>query len=69
MQPALRGSITPELVIEKNGTVSRCSIAESTLNEPKLEARICNRLRLVNFGAVSGVTQTVIRYPIELLPG
>ncbi len=68
-KPSLRGNVTPELVIETNGTVSRCSMAESTLNEPMLEQRICSRLLLVNFGSVSGVTQTTVRYPIELLPG
>lgn len=68
-QPSLRGSITPELVIEQSGAVSSCSVVESTLNKPTLEQKICNRLRLVNFGAQPGVSQTTIRYPIELLPG
>ncbi|WP_404364136.1 AgmX/PglI C-terminal domain-containing protein [Marinobacter sp.] len=68
-QPSLRGRITPELVIEQSGAVSSCSVVESTLNEPSLEQKICNRLRLVNFGSQPGVTQTTIRYPIELLPG
>lgn len=67
-KPSLQGSITPELVIEPNGTVSSCSVVESTLNEPALESKICNRLRLVDFGARPGVDQTRIRYPIELLP-
>jgi len=66
-QPSLQGSITPELVIEPNGAVSSCSVVESTLNEPALESKICNRLRLVDFGARPGVDQTKIRYPIELL--
>ncbi len=68
-KPSLQGSITPELVIESNGSVSSCSVVESTLNEPGLEKKICNRLRLVDFGARPGVDQTRIRYPIELLPG
>ncbi|WP_372999546.1 AgmX/PglI C-terminal domain-containing protein [Marinobacter sp.] len=66
-KPSLQGSITPELVIEPNGAVSSCSVVESTLNEPSLESKICNRLRLVDFGARPGVDQTKIRYPIELL--
>ncbi|WP_341582152.1 AgmX/PglI C-terminal domain-containing protein [Marinobacter metalliresistant] len=66
-KPSLQGSITPELVIEPNGAVSSCSVVESTLNEPALESKICNRLRLVDFGARPGVDQTRIRYPIELL--
>ncbi|MHA7924272.1 MAG: AgmX/PglI C-terminal domain-containing protein [Marinobacter sp.] len=66
-KPSLQGSITPELVIEPDGAVSSCSVVESTLNEPALESKICNRLRLVDFGARPGVDQTKIRYPIELL--
>ncbi len=66
-KPSLQGSITPELVIEPSGAVSSCSVVESTLNEPALESKICNRLRLVDFGARPGVDQTKIRYPIELL--
>lgn len=68
-KPSLQGRITPELVIEPDGAVSACSVVESTLNEPALERKICNRLRLVNFGAKPGVERTTIRYPIELLPG
>ncbi|BES70434.1 hypothetical protein RE428_14520 [Marinobacter nanhaiticus D15-8W] len=68
-QPSLQGQITPELVIEASGAVSSCSVVESTLNEPDLEQKICNRLRLVNFGSKPGVEQTTIRYPIELLSG
>ncbi|MDX1802200.1 MAG: AgmX/PglI C-terminal domain-containing protein, partial [Marinobacter sp.] len=68
-RPSLRGSITPELVIEQSGEVSSCNVVESTLDEPRLEQKICNRLRLVNFGAQPGVSKTRIRYPIELLPG
>jgi hypothetical protein len=44
-------------------------VVESTLNEPALEKKICNRLRLVDFGARPGVDRTTIRYPIELLSG
>lgn len=68
-KPSLQGSMTPELVIEANGAVSSCSVVESTLNEPALEKKICNRLRLVDFGARPGVDRTTIRYPIELLSG
>lgn len=67
--PSLRGTVTPELVIEESGAVSSCKVVESTLDEPNLEERICARLMLVNFGEKSGAEQTTIRYPIELLPG
>lgn len=68
-KPSLQGVITPELVIEENGVVSSCEMAESTLNEPDLESKICNRLRLVNFGPKPGVDATTIRYSMDLLPG
>jgi hypothetical protein len=68
-KPSLQGVITPELVIEETGIVSSCNVVDSTLNEPDLEKKICNRLRLVNFGAKTGVDKKTIRYPIELLPG
>lgn len=68
-QPSLRGNVTPELVIEDSGLVSSCNVVSSTLDEPKLEQKICNRLRLVNFGSRQGVESMTIRYPIELLPG
>lgn len=68
-QPSLQGNLTPELVIEENGTVSSCNVVSSTVDEPKLEQKICNRLRLVNFGERPGVEPMTVRYPIELLPG
>lgn len=68
-QPSLQGNVTPELVIEENGAVSSCDVVSSTVDEPGLEQKICNRLRLVNFGARPGVETMTIRYPIELLPG
>jgi hypothetical protein len=68
-QPSLQGNITPELVIEESGAVSSCNVVVSTVDEPGLEQKICNRLRLVNFGERPGVGTMTIRYPIELLPG
>lgn len=68
-KPSLQGVLTAELVIEETGSVSSCAMVESTLNEPKLESKICNRLRLVNFGHKDGVEKQAFRYPIELLPG
>ena len=68
-QPSLQGNVTPELVIEESGAVSSCDVVSSTVEQPKLEQKICNRLRLVNFGERPGVEPMTIRYPIELLPG
>ncbi len=68
-KPSLQGAFTAQLVVEESGSVSSCTATESTLNEPKLESKICKRLRLVNFGHKPGVAQTTINYPIELFPG
>jgi outer membrane biosynthesis protein TonB len=68
-KPSLQGAFTAQLVVEPSGQVSSCSALESTLNEPKLESKICKRLRLVNFGHKPGVDKTTISYPIELFPG
>ncbi|KZY28506.1 hypothetical protein A3752_05445 [Oleiphilus sp. HI0081] len=68
-KPSLQGAFTAQLVVEPSGQVSSCSAVESTLNEPRLESKICKRLRLVNFGQKSGVDQATISYPIELFPG
>jgi hypothetical protein len=57
------------LIPLESGAVSRCDVVSSTVDEPKLEQKICNRLRLVNFGERPGVETMTIRYPIELLPG
>ena len=67
--PSLQGTVTPELVIEESGAVSSCKVVESSLGQPTLEAKICARLQLVNFGEKSGAGRSTIRYPIELLPG
>jgi hypothetical protein len=67
--PSLRGTVTPELVIEESGSVSSCQVVESSLDKPTLEAKICARLQLVNFGEKDGAGRSTIRYPIELLPG
>lgn len=68
-KPSLQGAFTAQLVVESSGQVSSCSALDSTLNEPRLESKICKRLRLVNFGHKPGVDQTTISYPIELFPG
>lgn len=68
-KPSLRGTVTPELLIEESGAVSGCTIVATTLNEPALEQRICTRLRLVDFGASPGSGTTRLRYPIELVSG
>ena len=67
-KPSLQGIFTAQLVIETSGQVSSCESAESTLNEPTLESKICKRLRLVNFGQKTGIEPVTFNYPIEFIP-
>lgn len=67
-KPSLQGVFTAQLVIETSGQVSSCESAESTLNAPKLESKICKRLRLVDFGQKAGVEPVTFNYPIEFIP-
>lgn len=67
MDPTLEGKVLLELVIEPDGSVSRCRVVSSELENPALEDRIANRVRLFNFGAAEVEARTV-RYPIDFLP-
>lgn len=68
-KPSLQGVMTPELVITADGRVDSCKIVSSTLNDSKLESKICKRIRLFDFAAIEGVENLTIQYSIELLPG
>lgn len=66
--PTLEGKVLLELVIEPDGTVSRCEVVSSELDNPELETRIATRVRLFNFGAADVATRK-LRFPIDFLPG
>ena len=65
--PTLSGKVLLELVIEPDGSVSRCDVIESELDRPGLEQNIANRVRLFNFGRADVESRTV-RFPIDFLP-
>jgi outer membrane biosynthesis protein TonB len=66
--PTLEGKLMLELVIEPDGSVSRCEVVSSELDNENLEKRIATRVRLFNFGEDDVETRTV-RFPIDFLPG
>lgn len=66
--PTLEGKVMLELVIEPDGSVSRCEVVSSELDNNNLEQRIATRVRLFNFGEDDVETRTV-RFPIDFLPG
>ncbi len=66
--PTLQGRITLKLVIEPDGSVSKCEVVESELQHSKLEQRIAMRVRLFNFGSAD-VEQRELTFPLDFLPG
>ena len=66
--PTLEGKVMLELVIEPDGSVSRCEVVSSELGNQSLEQRIAMRVRLFNFGQ-DDVEPRTVRFPIDFLPG
>ena len=65
--PTLEGKVRFRIVIEPNGSVSNVEVVSSDLNNPSLERKLANRIRLINFGA-KDVLQTTLEYDIDFLP-
>lgn len=51
--PSLQGRVNFRLVILPNGSVSKCTIELSELNNPELEKRLISRIKRINFGAMN----------------
>ncbi|MEP3167379.1 MAG: AgmX/PglI C-terminal domain-containing protein [Marinobacter sp.] len=66
--PTLEGKVMLELVIVPDGSVSRCEVVSSELDNDNLEQRIATRVRLFNFGQ-DDVEARTVRFPIDFLPG
>ncbi|WP_250658399.1 AgmX/PglI C-terminal domain-containing protein [Alkalimarinus coralli] len=62
--PSLEGKVVLKLIIEPNGSVSKCEIVSSDLESPSLERKIVSRVKLFNFGAMAVAAKT-ITYPID----
>ena len=65
--PNLKGKIVLEITISPGGKVTQVKVVSSELNDPKLESRLVNRIKLFSFGARK-VEQVIVTYPIEFLP-
>lgn len=65
--PALKGKIVLQITIAPSGKVTQIKMVSSALNDPKLESRLLNRIKLFDFGAQK-VEQIIVTYPIEFLP-
>jgi TonB family protein len=66
-KPDLQGKVVMELTITADGTVQRCEIISSELNDPELERKLAARVKLFRFEAKDVGTITVTK-PIEFFP-
>ena len=64
-QPDLKGKVTVSLTIAPNGSVSACTIVSSELGDPDLEAKIVQRIMLMNFGPKNVPPFTYPNYPLH----
>ena len=65
--PSLEGKLVLRLTIDPSGTVSFCEIVSSELNDPELERKLVQRVKLFRFEAkdVEAITTTK---PIDFFP-
>lgn len=66
--PKLQGSISLQITINSNGTVSACSIESSNIQSEEFLAEIIEDVRKFDFGEKPNVPLKVISYPIQFLP-
>jgi len=62
------GRVVVSLTIAADGSVSRCELVSSSFNSPELEAKIIQRVRMLNFGARDVPAFNYPNYPIDFLP-
>ncbi|HEY0941611.1 MAG TPA: AgmX/PglI C-terminal domain-containing protein [Steroidobacter sp.] len=67
-RPELQGKVVLEVTIQPDGSISRCEIISSDLNDPELERKIVARVKSFRFEAKDVATITVTK-PLEFLPG
>jgi len=67
-KPDLQGKVVLELTIAPDGSVQRCEIVSSELNDPELERKLVARVRSFRFEAKDVGTLTVTK-PIDFFPG
>lgn len=62
------GKVVVRLTIAPNGSVTDCQVVSSSFNDPDLERRIVERVKLMNFGAKDVPPFTYPNYPINFIP-
>ena len=66
-KPDLQGKLVLELTIGADGSVQRCEVVSSDLNDPELERKLVSRVKLFRFEAKDVGTITVTK-PIDFFP-
>jgi TonB family protein len=66
-KPDLRGKLVLELTIAPDGSIARCEVVSSELNDPELERRLVARIKQFRFEAKDVGTITVTK-PIDFFP-
>ncbi len=66
-KPDLQGKLVLELTIGADGSVERCEVVSSELNDPELERKLVSRVKLFRFEAKDVGTITVTK-PIDFFP-
>jgi protein TonB len=66
-KPDLQGKLVLELTIGADGSVMKCAVVSSELNDPELERKLVARIKLFQFEAKDVGTITVTK-PIDFVP-
>jgi periplasmic protein TonB len=66
-KPDLQGKLVLELTIAADGSITRCEVVSSELNDPDLERKLVARVKLFRFEAKEVGTITVTK-PIDFFP-
>lgn len=65
--PSLQGKVVLKITIAPSGKVTSCHVVSSELKDPKLERKLAQRVKMINFGAAE-VTSFTFSYPIDFFP-
>ena len=66
--PTLEGKLVLRLTIAPSGQVTACEIVSSELNDPELEQRLVQRIKLFRFEARDDVEPITTTKPIDFFP-
>jgi len=65
--PSMKGKVVFEITIQPNGSVSKCIIVSSEIDNKKLQKRLISKIKKFKFKSLK-VPVITISYPIDFLP-